>query len=304
MTAPANNLDTTTGGGGDIDGGANDPVFRSSTEPPPATTNDTSGLDGGTEFQGTDPDLTGDVDPGLRNPETDVQDTTGANSTSRTYFTGDVDPGTSNPQELGDTTVLGGGIGADSTGQAYVPPPVDPPASNRDTSGQSGVLSLNPGSPDSGAVGSDSGVNPNGVEPGFFNSSFTVAETRDTTNTNSKAFTPVPAQLGTPNAPTNVLVVGVPQRTAVEVSWTAPDNAEATGVVGYIIETNTLGHTEVGKNHLDVEFEQGLIPGDTYTFTVFARTSNGTGRRSAPSAPFTVPKHQNLVFDDIKDEGL
>lgn len=287
MTSPdATNVDTTDDGQGGTGPGVE----------PPASNNETSALDGGAEFQGTDPDLTGDPDAGVRNPETDVTDTTGANSSTRTYRTGDVDPGTSNPQELGDRQP-GHGVG-----QAYRAPQEAPGATNFDTASGSGVLAVEPTSPDREVVGSSGGVNPNAVEPGFTNASNSVTQV-DTSGYGGSGPSHVPAGTGVPQAPTGVFATVVPNRRAVIVHWTAPANAGPTGVLGYVIESNTLGTQMVGKDDSEVEFEEGLIGGDVYTFTVYARTANGNGYRSAASAPVTISK-DDLTADDTVAEGL
>lgn len=304
---PATQPDTTTGGGGDYDGGANDPAYR-----PP-----NSGV--GADADGNSPDTsdqypdsggagggagrTGDTDTHARDPQ-QLGDTT-VPTYGNAYRTGDVDPHTRDPQVVGDTTVLGGGVGASSTGQAYRAPADPPGASNFDTSSRAGVLSVNPGSPDADVVGSGSGINPNAVEPGVTSTSYDAAAgMRDTTYAGSPAFTTVPAQAGSPAAPGKPTIAAITGRVACHVTWTAPADAVAKGVVGYIIETNTGGQMEVGKNHLTAEFEQGLVPGNTYTFTVYARTSNGTGPRSPISDPYTVPKVELLTPDTERDEGL
>lgn len=305
MTTPASNVDTTSGGGGDFDGGANDPAYRAPGSGVPDTDGnapDTTDniADSGGRLGGAG--RTGDTDPHTKDPQA-IGDTTTPGGGFPAYRTGDTDSHARDPQQLQDTTQIGGGAGASSTGQAYRAPSDAPPASNQDTTQRSGYLAVNPGSPDAAVVGSAGGLNPNAVEPGFTNSANTGSN-RDTTNAGAPSFSPVPAQEGTPAAPTGVTAVAIANRAAANVSWTAPANAVATGVVGYIITSNTGGETEVGKNATTVEFDQGLIPGDTYTFTVFARTSNGTGPRSAPSAPLTMPFDANLTADTTRAEGL
>lgn len=337
---PATEPDTTTGGGNPLpDPNPSGQVYEAPPEPfgvPVAGTVETDDISGGTVHTGIG--RTGNTDAGAHNPVglgtvytasngAQVVSISGGSEFDTTVnaaiggigVVGDTDSHSHDPAGSGfvdsrgsaiidqaelSTSVLGGGIGAANTGQAYRAPVNDVPATNFDTASRSGIVRVEPGSPDSAAVGSGSGLNPNAIEPGFTNAAYDVMGTRDTTYANSPTFTAVPLPAGVPTAPTAVTVTAIANRAAVTVSWTAPSNAVATGVVGYIIESNTLGQTEVGKNQTSVEFEQGLIPGDTYTFTVFARTSNGTGVRSAKSAPFTVAFDKNLTADVIRDEGL
>jgi hypothetical protein len=290
-----NEPDTTTGGGGDYDGGANDPAYRASDDQyeQPNTTDTSGSSQGGHTGSGTT------VTPG---PAATQPDTTSGGALGGVGRTGDTDSHSHDPAQVGDTTVLGGGVGASSTGQAYQAPPADSPATNFDTSGRGGFLRVNSGSPDAAAVGNDSGLNPNAVEPSANPSGYAVTQ-KDTTSAGAPAFVTVPTG-STPAAPGKPTVAAISGRTAVHVTWTAPSGAVAAGVLGYIITSNTGGTTEVGKNNLSVEFEQGLIPGDVYTFTVYARTAQGTGPRSAASDPFTMPKPDNLVADEERDEGL
>lgn len=286
MTTPASNLDTATGQGGTGGGG---PVPDADGNLP-----DTAGANA----SGTGTGSTGAGGPNATQTDT----TTGGPTTGPT---GDTDSHTRDPRTTPpDTTQGGGGIGG-TANPAYVPPPADAPASTFDTSGRAGVLTVNPGSPDAAKVGSGSGINPNAVEPSLTptTGSYSVGGTRDTSYIGS-GLSGVPAGTGTPGAPGTPTVAAIAGRTAARVTWTAPANAGATGVLGYVIENNKTGTMRVGKDAVTVEFEQGLIPGDTYTFTVFATTANGSGPRSAASAPFTLPKNQNLQPDQERDYGL
>lgn len=303
--APAVEVDTTVGGGSDYTPGSDDPAYRApgsgQVNEPLTDERETDTLSGG-----TDVGRTGNTDSHLADPRTNIGDTTvaggGAGGIGRV---GDVDPHTKDPVDYStrDTTQIGGGVAASSTGQAYRAPSDPPPASTFETAGRAGTLSVNPGSPDAAVVGNASGLNPNAVEPTFQDPAY-YGHTTDTTNAGAPSISPVPAATGTPLAPGTPTVAAIAGRAACHVTWTAPANAVATGVVAYVVVSNTGGETEVGKNSLTVEFEQGLVPGDTYTFQVFARTSNGTGPRSAASLPFTVPKADNILPDTERDEGL
>jgi hypothetical protein len=277
MTTPTNEGQGGTGGG----------------TPPPGSNTDTEGANVGGSGGGT-----GAGGPNATQPDT----TSGALTVGPTGDTDDHshDPSTTPP----DTTVGGGGINV-SSNPAYRAPTEFVPASNLDTSGRAGVLTVNSGSPDAALVGDASGINPNAVEPPVAptTGSYSVGGTRDTSYIGS-GLSGVPAGTGTPTAPGKPTVAAVTGRIAATVTWTAPGNASATGVLGYVVETNTGGTMRVGKDATHVEFEQGLVPGDTYTFTVYAVTANGSGARSAVSDPFTVPKVQNLLSDTTPDYGV
>lgn len=293
MTAPGNNVDTTSGGGGDFDGGANDPVYRPPTDGVPdddGVTQDTTATPGGSV-----------PDPAPA-PHRDF-DTTRGGGTDRNP---DDDPAYTNapptptPAENRDTTQLGGGIGG-TVNQPYRAPREAPPASTTETGSQSGFVNVNPGSPDAEVVGTGSGLNPNAVEPGHTNAAHNVS-TYATTGYGDGGPTHVPAGSGTPSAPLNVTATVVPNRRAVDIHWDAPANADATGVIGYVVESNTHGTQYTGRA-TTIEFEEGLEGGRSYTFTVYARTANGTGFRSAPSNQVTMGTG-DLVADTTIAEGI
>lgn len=305
MTTPANNLDTTSGGGGDIDGGANDPAYRAPTDGvpdadgnSPDTSDNTADSGGANAGAGR----TGDTDDHTSDPQA-LGDTTTPNGGFGVYRTGDTDDHTKDPQALGDSTVLGGGVGASNTGQVYRAPTNDVPAGQVDTTGRGGYVNVNPGSPDAAVVGGPSGVNPNAEEPALTASGYDVMGTRDTQAYGSPPISGVPAGTGTPGAPTGVTAVAVAHERVVVVSWTPPSNAAATGVRNYVVQSNTNGTQQAPKNATSVEFEDGLIGGNTYTFTVYAESANGSGTRSAVSAPVTIPTG-DLHANTTRADGL
>lgn len=284
MTSPNHtSVDTTDDGQGGTGPGVEPPAVTPSTTDNDAGT-DTSGARGGSRTEPAD------------QPHTN-RDTSDASGGTGAYRTGDVDDHSTDPQTLGD-----GQPGQTNSGQVYRAPLEPPAATNFSTSQGSGVLAVEPGSPDAATVGDASGVNPNGVEPGLTNSSNTVTQP-GTTGYGDGGPTHVPAGTGVPLAPTGVTATVVPNRRAVEVHWTAPANAVASGVLGYVIESNTTGTQMAGKDDTEVEFEEGLEGGRTYTFTVFARYANGNGYRSAATAPVTIPTG-DLTADDTRAEGL
>jgi hypothetical protein len=286
MTTPAQNVDTTDDGQGGTGPGADAPAVTPSTTDRDAGT-DTTDARGGSR-----------VDP--PSPAHTVVETSGPSAGYGAYKTGDADDHSRDPQPLGDTTTFGG-IGGTAL-PPYRAPQEAPGATNFDTGSQAGVLAVNPGSPDAAVVGNNSGINPNAVEPGLTNSANQVTHT-DTTGYGAGGPTHVPAGSGVAAAPTAVTATVVPNRRAVDVHWTAPANAVAAGVLGYVVESNTTGTQMAGKDDSSLEFEEGLEGGRTYTFTVFARTANGNGYRSAPSAPVTIPTG-DLTADDTRAEGL
>ncbi len=306
-------LDTTIGGGNP---GFEGQAYVSAPHPagiPVAGTVETDDISGGTVNTGIGD--TGDSDDHSTDPEP-IGDTTVPGGGWPATATGDTDDHSNDPSTVPpDTTIGGGGIGV-TADPDYVVPADFVPASIKDTSGRGGFLNVNPGSPDDQAVGDDSGLNPNAVEPAIItedgdtgypapNSSYDVGGTLDTTNAGAPAFSPVPAASGTPNAPTAVSAAQVSGRSAVTVTWTAPNNAVATKVTQYVVESSTGGTMRVGKDApLEAEFEQGLTPGQAYTFTVYALTANGSGTRSAASAPVTIAMYESLLPDTEPDEGL
>lgn len=280
--APATQPDTHSGQGG-TGGGQTPPATTRDTEATPGAS--TSGVQPGPAVSGTfDTTSGGGTDT---NPADDPGTDTYAAPTS-TAVGGTLD--TTKPAYDPD-----GG----ANDPAYRPPSGPVPATNRDTVGRGGsTLSVNPGSPDAALVG-DGVTNPNAQEPGITNSAYATGGTRDTTNAGAPAFTTVPTG-GVPAAPTGVTATVIPARRAVIVSWTPGD---ATHVTGWVVESNTQGTIHANANVNEVEFEEGLIGGDRYTFTVFALTPTGSGHRSAPSAPVTIPTGDQ-VADTTRDEGI
>lgn len=300
MTTPASNVPTSGGQGGS--GGGN---------PPPASNKDTEAAQGGAE--------TGSAAvPGPAATQPDTTNQAGYTGASPLYVTppyrAPAPDGGTPAGAITDTTVGGGGIGS-TANPAYRAPAGTPPVAGgaRETTTQGSAVQVAPGSPDAALIGGGTSVNPAGVDPaiitedgvGFLapDSAYNVGGTRDTGSYGSPPLSTVPAA-GSPTAPTSVTATLIPGRVAVQVAWTAPANAVATGVVGYVVENSTTGTTQVGKNATSVEFEQGLVPGQTYTFTVYARTSSGNGPRSAASAPVTIPSLTELQADVTRDEGL
>jgi hypothetical protein len=283
MTSPATNVPTSGGQGGT--GGGNQP---------PASNKDTEAAQGGVEAASS---------VNVPGPPATQPDTTRGGALGGVGQTGDTDSHSRDPRTTPpDTTQGGGGIGGTAS-PAYRAPSDNPAATIRDTSYQGADVRVNAGSPDAVKVGGGTTPNPAAVEPGQYGSGATQPGTLDTRGYGSPPITTVPAA-GSPTAPTGVTATLVPNRVAVTVAWTPPGNAVAAGVLGYVVESNTTGTSQVGKNATSVEFEQGLVPGQSYTFTVYARTANGNGPRSAASAPVTIPSLRNLQADVTRDEGL
>lgn len=299
MTNPnntdANSPDTTVGGGSDYTPGSDDPNY---VAPPsgagaPVEERDTTATPGGTSNSNT-----GAGGPAATEPETSTQSPLGGAGRTGDTDSHTRDPNTAEP----DTTVGGGGIGS-TAAPAYRTSTPDAPGDEKDTSTTyGGTGGSTAGSPDAAKVGGV--VNPNAAEPGLTNSAY-ASGNADTSYIGSSPGGNAPANDGTPtSAPTGVTAVLVADRSAVTVSWTPPANAAATKVTRYVVESNTQGTEQAPANATSVEFEQGLIPGQTYTFTVYAETTQGSGRRSAASAPVTIPSHGNLAADTTRADGL
>lgn len=303
--APATEPDTTVGGGNPdpASGVVNQPYETppDAAGPPVHGTRETDDVSGGTVGSGIG--RVGDTDSHVADPKV-LDDTTQGGGFTISGDVGDTDSHTHDPNVAPpDTTIGGGGINT-TANPAYRTNLPLPSAEEKDTTttfgGTGGEVS---GSPDTTVIGT--GTNPNAAEPGLTNSAYNVGGTKDTTYLGSVYGGNAPANDGTPAAaPTGVTAVLITGRPAATVSWTPPANAAATKVTRYVIESNTLGTQEAPANATSVEFEQGLIPGETYTFTVYAQTTQGSGRRSAPSAALFIPSNRNLVADTILDDGL
>ena len=105
-------------------------------------------------------------------------------------------------------------------------------------------------------------------------------------STASAAVTPVPATL--PGVPTGAM--GTVRDSAVGLSWTAPASDGGGNITGYQVTPyiGTAAQTPVLTNSPATNtIITGLTNGITYTFTVAAINSAGTGGASAPSASVT-----------------
>lgn len=104
----------------------------------------------------------------------------------------------------------------------------------------------------------------------------------------SNAVTPTPA-VTAPGAPTNVL--GVPGNAKVTLSWTAPASNGGSPVTGYVVTPYIGASAQAPVTFNSTATSQainGLTNGTTYTFTVAAKSSVGTGDPSDPSGPVTA----------------
>ena len=93
-----------------------------------------------------------------------------------------------------------------------------------------------------------------------------------------------------PDAPT--AVVAQPGDSQAAVSWTAPGNAAASGVTGYVVAADDGISVCAADGTQTSCTVTGLTNGTGYTFTVTAHNAYGSGPASGPSAsttPATVP---------------
>lgn len=264
-----NTVDTTGAGGGTGGGGSNAPA---------TTTETTGGGAGGSESPAAPP------------PAHEGFDTTQGGGSDRNAADNPAyneNAPTATPVNTVDTTKPGYDPNS-ADDPAYREPsgPV-PQAGTTDTRNPGGSnVTVNPGSPDAATVGGGS-VNPNAQEPGVTNSAYDAGGTRDTsgagTNPNETFTAP-----GTIPAPINVHATAVAGRRAAHVTWDAGAGTPVGMVDGWTIEGSTGGTLRVPGNVRGAEIEEGLVGGQTYTFTVFGHNENGTGLRSTPSNPVTI----------------
>ena len=112
-----------------------------------------------------------------------------------------------------------------------------------------------------------------------------------------------------PDPPANVLAVAGDQ--VATVSWTNP-SANGSPITGYTVTatdtTNPANGGQVATGPGGPIAVGGLTDGDSYTFTVAATNSQGTGVASAPSAPVMLvtvpdPPSEVLAVPDGNDPG-
>lgn len=264
MTTP----DTTDDGQAGTGGGAT----------PPGSTTDTTGTGGA-----------GSATPAPAGPaHQDFDTTTGGGADRNPADNPDYNENAPTPTPVTTVDTTDAGYDVDSTDDpAYRPPGPDAPASTTTTTNPGGnVVTVNPGSPDAAVVGGGD-VNPNAVEPDPNATGPAQTGTTDTTGAGTnpnETFTPP----GTIPAPVNVAASAVAGRRAAHVTWDAGPGTLAGMVDGWTVEGNTGGTRRVPANVRGVEMEEGLVGGQTYTFTVFGHNENGTGLRSAASNAVTI----------------
>jgi hypothetical protein len=97
----------------------------------------------------------------------------------------------------------------------------------------------------------------------------------------------VPA--GPPGAPTDVTGSATGQSGTVRVTFTAPASSDGSAITGYAVTaTDTTNVARGGQSATGATSPitiTGLTDGDTYTFSVYATNTAGTGAGSASSAP-------------------
>ena len=136
------------------------------------------------------------------------------------------------------------------------------------------------------STGAITGTAPNVGSDTTYN--FTIRVTDNAGNTADRAFSMIILQ-GSPAAPT----IGTATRTgsqSVQVTFTAPANIGGSAITSYTATSNPGGIT--GTAASSPVTVTGLTNGTTYTFTVTATNSYGTGVASSASnsvIPYTVP---------------
>lgn len=120
--------------------------------------------------------------------------------------------------------------------------------------------------------------------------SFEVYATNSLGDSNSSSqvsVTPAP-----PGAPTGVSAAPSPGSSVV--SWTAPSSSGSNAITGYTV-TSSGGQTCITAGALNCTVT-GLTDGDSYTFTVTASNSIGTGPASSPSSAVMIPTPVTVSF--------
>ncbi|MFQ5457042.1 MAG: fibronectin type III domain-containing protein, partial [Myxococcota bacterium] len=93
---------------------------------------------------------------------------------------------------------------------------------------------------------------------------------------------------GVPGAPTNVTAV-VTGADTMTVSWSPPVSNGGSAITGYTV-TGSPGGISVSAGPGETSaVVSGLLPGQSYTFTVVASNAFGESAASAPSDPVTTP---------------
>ncbi|QRN93749.1 VCBS repeat-containing protein [Archangium violaceum] len=95
-----------------------------------------------------------------------------------------------------------------------------------------------------------------------------------------------------PGAPLNVTAQSgpfyAPTSSSADVKWEAPQDVGTSPITGYTVTAEPGGLTTTTRGETSVSVE-GLTPGTTYTFTVYATNSTGRGPDSEPSQSLTLP---------------
>ncbi|WP_426747621.1 FG-GAP-like repeat-containing protein [Myxococcus faecalis] len=105
-----------------------------------------------------------------------------------------------------------------------------------------------------------------------------------------------------PSAPQNVTVT--PYIRAAEVRWTAPTNNGGAAISGYVVTTHPTGVSQQASSTATSLYLTGLADGATYSFSVAAQNSSGTGATATtPSVTLPSPPSAPVQLTGVYHAG-
>jgi hypothetical protein len=117
----------------------------------------------------------------------------------------------------------------------------------------------------------------------------------------------LPASAATPNAPTGVTVSSFLNSSTAKVSWTAPSPVTGVTITGYLVTSSPGSLTcTVASPGLSCNVP-GLLASTSYTFSVVALSSGGTGpsgTSSAATSPALAASAISLVTPSLTTQNL